>query len=162
MFHWILKEYNQTSNPSWQETEDLVGDASLIVVAGSDTTAATLTCLFYHFATHPEVYNILQKEVDEFFAAEVASDDFDTGALGKLRYLQACIEESLRLFPPVMSGLQRQTPPQGIQIGERFIPGDTIVMTPTYTMCRGNPNPCLYPQHPITRKLRGRKERGKE
>ncbi|KAG8169544.1 hypothetical protein KVR01_000289 [Diaporthe batatas] len=143
VFHWILKEYKQTSNPSWQETEDLVGDASLIVVAGSDTTAATLTCLFYHFATHPEVYKTLQKEVDEFFAAGMLSRDFDTGALGKLRYLQACIDESLRLFPPVMSGLQRQTPPQGIQIGERFIPGNTIVMTPTYTMCR---DPRAFPR----------------
>lgn len=143
VFHWILKEYNQTPNPSWQETEDLVGDASLIVVAGSDTTAATLTCLFYHFATHPEVYKTLQKEVDEFFTAEVANGDFDTGVLGRLRYLQACIDESLRLFPPVMSGLQRQTPPQGIQIGERFIPGDTIVMTPTYTMCR---DPRAFPR----------------
>lgn len=141
MFHWILKDYNQTPNPSWQETEDLVGDASLIVVAGSDTTAATLTCLFYNFATHPEVYKTLQKEVDEFFAAEVTSSDFDTSSLGKLRYLQACIDESLRLFPPVMSGLQRQTPPQGIHIGERFIPGNTIVQTPTYTMCRGESNP---------------------
>ncbi|KAL2282986.1 hypothetical protein FJTKL_10317 [Diaporthe vaccinii] len=143
VFHWILKDYNQTPNPSWQETEDLVGDASLIVVAGSDTTAATLTCLFYNFATHPEVYKTLQKEVDGFFAAEVASSDFDTGSLGKLRYLQACIDESLRLFPPVMSGLQRQTPPQGIHIGERFIPGNTIVQTPTYTMCR---DPRAFPR----------------
>lgn len=114
-----------------------MGDASLIVVAGSDTTAATLTCLFYNFVTHPEVYKTLQKEIDDFFSAEVASNEFDTSALGKLKYLQACIDESLRLFPPVMSGLQRQTPPQGIQIGERFIPGNTIVQTPTYTMCRG-------------------------
>ncbi|POS69554.1 benzoate 4-monooxygenase cytochrome P450 [Diaporthe helianthi] len=143
VFHWILKEYNQTPDPSWQETEDLVGDASLIVVAGSDTTAATLTCLFYHFATYPEVYKALQKELDDFFAAEVVGGDFDTGALGKLRYLQACIDESLRLFPPVMSGLQRQTPPQGIRIGKRFIPGDTIVMTPTYTMCR---DPRAFPR----------------
>lgn len=111
------------------------------MVAGSDTTAATLTCLFYNFATQPEKYKTLQKEVDEFFTSEATSSDFDTAALGKLEYLQACIDESLRLFPPVMSGLQRQTPPQGIQIGKRFIPGNTIVMTPTYTMCRGESKP---------------------
>ncbi|KAJ0107909.1 hypothetical protein J7T55_007121 [Diaporthe amygdali] len=143
VFHWILKDYKQTPNPSWQETEDLVGDASLIVVAGSDTTAATLTCLFYNLTTHPEVYKTLQKEVDEFFASEATSDNFETSSLGKLQYLQACIDESLRLFPPVMSGLQRQTPPQGVQIGERFIPGNTIVMTPTYTMCR---DPRAFPR----------------
>lgn len=106
----------------------------------SDTTAATLTCLFYHFATHPHVYKELQKEVDALFAENDKSGDgadVDAASLGKLRYLQACIDESLRLFPPVPSGLQRQTPPQGLQIGEVWIPGDTIVMTPTYTLNRG-------------------------
>lgn len=108
----------------------------------SDTTAATLTCLFYNLATHPEVYKTLQREVDTFFAGEEAGPD--TGSLGKLEYLQACIDESLRLFPPVASGLQRQTPPQGIHAAGRFIPGNTIVMTPTYALCRGAfPSRCL-------------------
>lgn len=102
----------------------------------SDTTAATLTCLFYHLATHPEVHRKLQKELDDFFT-ETEADTFETNSLAKLPFLQACIDESLRLFPPVPSGLQRQTPPQGIRIGGREIPGNTIVMTPTYLLCRG-------------------------
>lgn len=109
----------------------------------SDTTAATLTCLFYHFAIYPDVYKKLQKEVDEFFATEVTSDDWESSSLGKLQYLQAVIDESLRLFPPVASGLQRQTPPQGVQIGDKFIPGNTIVMTPTYALCR---DPRTFPR----------------
>lgn len=116
---------------------------SLTYPAHSDTTAATLTCLFYHFAIYPEVYRKLQKEVDEFFATEVTSDDWESSSLGKLQYLQAVIDESLRLFPPVASGLQRQTPPQGVHIGDRFIPGNTIVMTPTYTLCR---DPRTFPR----------------
>ncbi|KAJ4397171.1 hypothetical protein N0V93_001395 [Gnomoniopsis smithogilvyi] len=143
VFHWILSDYNTNHKPTWQDKENLVGDASLIVVAGSDTTAATLTCLFYHFALHPEVYKKLQKEVDDFFANEATSDDWESSSLGKLQYLQAVIDESLRLFPPVASGLQRQTPPQGVQIGDRWIPGNTIVMTPTYTLCR---DPRTFPR----------------
>lgn len=34
VFHWILNDFNQKVKPTWQEKEDLVGDASLIVVAG--------------------------------------------------------------------------------------------------------------------------------
>lgn len=133
-----MDDYNQNPKPSWQAKENLIGDASLIVVAGSDTTAATLTCLFYHFATHPEVYKKLQREVDEFFAdLGPDSHECESRSLGRLQYMQACIDESLRLFPAVPSGLQRQTPAQGIQIGDRWIPGNTIVMTPNYTLTRG-------------------------
>lgn len=34
MFHWILSDFNQSPKPTWQEKENLIGDASLIVVAG--------------------------------------------------------------------------------------------------------------------------------
>lgn len=162
-----MSDFNEKPTHTWQEEENLVGDASLIVGAGrcvylsliistlhtilkqtqhSDTTAATLTCLFYHFATHPDVYETLQAEVDALFESSAgqgasleaeSEDPVDAAALAKLPYLQACIDESLRLMPPVPSGLQRQTPPQGLQVGDVWIPGNTIVMTPTYTLNRG-------------------------
>lgn len=34
VFSWILNEYNQKAKPTWQENQNLIGDASLIVVAG--------------------------------------------------------------------------------------------------------------------------------
>lgn len=126
----------------------------LTCLGASDTTAATLTCLFYNLAAHPEKYKELQKEVDKFFT-ETNPNDFEATSLGKLQYLQACIDESLRLYPPVTSGLQRQTPPQGLQIGNTFIPGDTIVMTPTYTMCRGESRLFFFP-FPFSSALAGR------
>lgn len=126
--------------PSPRSSQTSLTNSAVFLLPHSDTTAATLTCLFYHFATHPEVYKKLQQEVDQFFA-EAKPDDFEANSLGRLAYLQACIDESLRLFPPVMSGLQRQTPPQGIQAGDTWIPGNTIVMTPTYTLNRGEQNP---------------------
>ncbi len=42
----------------------------------------------------------------------------------------------MRLHPPVPSGTQRVTPPEGMWIGERFVPGDTIVQVPSYTVFR--------------------------
>ncbi|KAM5360147.1 hypothetical protein ACJZ2D_013962 [Fusarium nematophilum] len=133
VFSWILDDYDSIGCPTKQDTINLHGDAHLIVVAGSDTTAASLTCLFYQLATNPEACKRLQAEVDEFCAENSAPSH--TG-LSKLKYLQACIDESLRLHPPVPSGLQRMTPPEGIQLGDKFIPGNTIVQIPTYVLNR--------------------------
>lgn len=101
----------------------------------SDTTAAALSYLFLELATHPEVAKELQKELDAFFQE---NPEPDANALSKLKYLQACIDEGLRAMPVVPSGPQRMTPPEGLQISENlFIPGDTIVQVPTYTLHRG-------------------------
>ncbi|KAK7447292.1 benzoate 4-monooxygenase cytochrome P450 [Colletotrichum acutatum] len=134
VFSWILEEYQSLKNPTWQDTLNLYGDAYLIIVAGSDTTAASLTCLFFELAQKPGVYQRLREEIDDYFAQNAEPEH---SALSKLPYLQACIDETLRLHPPVPSGVQRMTPPEGIDIDGTFIPGDTIIQVPTHTMFRG-------------------------
>lgn len=76
----------------------------------------------------------LCEEVDSYYGK---NEQPSASSLSKLPYLQACINEALRLHPPVISGVQRITPPAGIQLGDTFIPGDTIVQVPTYTLHRG-------------------------
>lgn len=98
--------------------------------------------MFYNFALHPAAYKKLQQEIDEFMAGKLEdTDNLDHAAFAKLEYLQACIDESLRLHPAVPSGLQRQTPPEGLQVGDKWIPGNTIVQMPSYTMYRGEWSP---------------------
>ncbi|KAH6879524.1 benzoate 4-monooxygenase cytochrome P450 [Thelonectria olida] len=133
VFSWILDDYESINHPTKQDLADLHGDANLIVVAGSDTTAASLTALFYQLALHPDVCKTLQDEIDGFKGSNDASDH---SSLAKLKFLQACIDESLRLSPAVPSGVQRMTPPKGLQVGDTFIPGNTIIQLPSYTMYR--------------------------
>ncbi|GJC83080.1 cytochrome P450 monooxygenase FCK2 [Colletotrichum liriopes] len=155
VFSCILEEYESIKKPTWQDTLNLYGDAYLIIVAGryvssplqrqilaflqlkfnwSDTTAASLTCLFFELAQRPEVHSRLREEIDSYFAQ---NEEPEHSSLSKLSYLQACIDETLRLHPPVPSGVQRMTPPEGMEIDGTFIPGNTIVQVPTYTMFRG-------------------------
>jgi cytochrome P450 len=111
----------------------LCGDAHLIAVAGSDTTSSATSCLLHQLALNPETCKKLQAEIDDYKTNHEQSDHF---SMSKLKYLQACIDESLRLTPVLMSGLQRMTPPGGMQLDDVFIPGDTIFHAPSYTMYR--------------------------
>lgn len=139
IFSWILNDYQRKQNPSWQDTENLYGDASLIVIAGSDTVAGTLICLLYHLASSPDVCKKLRDELHSC-AKERADTELRPDELAKLPYLQACIDETLRLWPAVVDGLQRETPPEGLTIGTEkkstWIPGNVIIKTPSYTLCR--------------------------
>ncbi|VUC30184.1 unnamed protein product [Clonostachys rosea] len=136
VFSWLLEDHN-SKKPTFQDELLLTGDAALIAVAGSDTTAASLTCLFYELCCRPEIITRLQGEIDQVYAGP---DTVDSVSLSKLPLLNAVINETLRLHPPVPSGVQRVTPPEGLQIGKHFIPGNTIVQVPTHTMCRDERN----------------------
>ncbi|KAH7180456.1 benzoate 4-monooxygenase cytochrome P450 [Fusarium sp. MPI-SDFR-AT-0072] len=133
IFSWILRDYCGLSKPTGQETLNLYGDAQLIAVAGSDTTAASLTCLFFELAINPQALHNIQKEIDRYHL-EYSTPDHQS--LSKLSYLQACINESMRLYPLLPSGLQRITPPEGLQVGSIRLPGDTIVSIPSYAFNR--------------------------
>ncbi|GKT90115.1 LOW QUALITY PROTEIN: benzoate 4-monooxygenase cytochrome P450 [Colletotrichum tofieldiae] len=133
IFTWVLEDYEAKKERSFQDMLNLYGDCILITVAGSDTVAAVLSCLFMELARHPREYKKLQEEVDEYFRQH---DKPEHAALSKLQYLQACVDESLRLHPPVPSGVQRMTPPEGLQVDDVWLPGDTIVFVPSYTQYR--------------------------
>lgn len=94
----------------------------------------TLLDLFYELSLNPHVQKKLQEEIDAYFAV---NEKAEPALLSKLEYLQACVNETLRLWPPVTSGTQRMTPPEGLQVGDAFIPGNMLVQIPTYTVHRG-------------------------
>ncbi|TDZ14050.1 Cytochrome P450 monooxygenase FCK2 [Colletotrichum spinosum] len=122
--------------PGPRDVLNLHGACILITVAGSDAVAAVLSCLFTELARHPRESKKLQGEIDEYLSRHETPEHV---SLSKLRYLQACIDESLRLHPPVPSGVQRVTPPEGLQVDDVWLPGDTRVFVPSYTQHRGKP-----------------------
>ena len=112
----------------------LAGDSRLLIIAGSDTTATTLTFLMYHMAINP----LLGKKLCEELAAHEIydSDSISVNNVRDLPYLNALIRETLRLHPPVPSVLVRDTPPEGIQFGDIALPGGIQVSTPNYSIQR--------------------------
>ena len=118
MMSWILRAYQDIDRP--EKDPMLQADARLIIVAGSDTTASTFTFLFYYLAKHPEQVMKLREELEPLTTGDWSDKD-----INQAQHLNGCINEALRLHPPVPSGVQRLTPPEGMEVGGKHIPGNT-------------------------------------
>ncbi|OCH95943.1 cytochrome P450 [Obba rivulosa] len=110
--------------------KDLRIDALFAIQAGSDTTAGVLIYLFYFLLTEKDAYNRLREELDNAFPDPDAPLDLAT--LDSLPYLNAVLDESLRLGTP-FPGLPRVAPQGGAMVDGVYIPEDTIVGVPAYT-----------------------------
>lgn len=111
----------------------------LLVDAGSETTAIALAHLLYYLIKSPACYAKLREEVSTAISGDRIAP---YPKVRNLPYLKACIEESLRLSPPLPRGLERITPPEGAKIMGEFIPGNVGVSVPTYVAHR---DPQLFP-----------------
>ncbi len=133
--HTLIEHYN-TSDPESQKAQlpMLQGDSRLIIVAGSDTTAATLVHLFYHIATQKNLINRLREELDTLVKPNEKIEHFK---IQDAPILTGSINEAMRLNPPVPSGVFRKTPKEGVEIGDVHIPGGTVIQMPQYAMARG-------------------------
>ncbi|KAK4155412.1 cytochrome P450 [Chaetomidium leptoderma] len=127
---------------SWAKSEKkdadyqwLRGDARLVIVGGSDTTASTLTFIFHYLAKYPDEVRKLRDEFTPLLAAS-GKDHLDAKDVAKAVHLNGVIHETLRLNPPIPSGFPRVTPPEGITIAGRYIPGGTTVVIPLRTLGR--------------------------
>ena len=100
--------------------EEMYANSNLFMLAGTETTATLLSGLTYYLLANPEKLNKLTKEVRQEFSSE---EEITIERLQALSYLNACVEEGLRMFPPVSNGLPRLVPPEGLMIDGKYVPG---------------------------------------
>ncbi|KAI3397374.1 hypothetical protein diail_10824 [Diaporthe ilicicola] len=111
-------------------TEDvLMGNADTLIIAGSETTATALAGLTWYLLNNPSCLKQLTDEVRRAFSS---LDGITGDSTAELPYLHGCIEEGLRVFPPLAFGLPRDCP--GAVIDGRFIPEGTVVANENYAM----------------------------
>ncbi|XP_058425193.1 cytochrome P450 3A12-like [Diceros bicornis minor] len=112
---------------------ELVAQSIIFIIAGYETTSSSLSFLMYLLATHPDVQQKLQEEIDATFPNK-APPTYD--ALVQMEYLDMVFNESLRLFP-IVSRLQRVCK-KDVEINGVFIPKGTLVMVPTFALHRAS------------------------
>lgn len=118
------------------DAEDVQAEAGVFTVAGTDTTAITMTYLVWCVLSRPELQQKIQDEVAGL------SDDYGDSDLFDLPWLGGIISETLRLYGPIASALPRVSPPGGCILGGFSISGGTIVSTQSHTIHR---DPELFP-----------------
>ncbi len=82
--------------------DNLIRDQLLtMLIAGHDTSTALLSWSLYLLGAHPDAYQRVRMEIDT-----VAGGDPNAVAncMGEMPFLQAVLEESLRLYPPIHLG----------------------------------------------------------
>lgn len=104
--------------------DEIIVNSALFIVAGSETTANLLSGLIARLIWNPDKYEKLCAEIRGAFKDE---SDLTYENLSKLTYLNACLEEGLRIYPPVPTGLLRTVPQAGDTIDGHFVPGGTSV-----------------------------------
>ncbi|OTA07052.1 hypothetical protein A9Z42_0079190 [Trichoderma parareesei] len=93
-----------------------------------------MASIVYELAKHPEHIDKLRNEL----APLVRDSKFDPSPdeLAHLEHLNAVINETLRLHPPVPTTTWRVTPPGGVMIGDVHVPGGMNVTCPQYAVGR--------------------------
>ncbi|OBT59094.1 hypothetical protein VE04_00705 [Pseudogymnoascus sp. 24MN13] len=109
---------------------DLETEAFGFIIAGTHTTSATVSLLFYHLLHAPDIMARCATEIDENLPPLTAGQssysvaDVETS----LPYLRQCIRENFRITPVFTMPLARRvTAPEGVTISGRHIPHGTSI-----------------------------------
>ncbi|KAI1425931.1 cytochrome P450 [Xylaria sp. FL1777] len=86
--------------------EEIRSEATFFLSAGSDTMSTCLSAVFFYLSKNPECYMRLITEIRSTFTSCI---EIKSGPrLAACSYLRACIDEALRMSPPVPGTLWRQ------------------------------------------------------
>lgn len=109
-----------SNKDSWNMKLDRIQmNASLLLIAGSETTATLLSGVTFLLLKHPEWLKRVTDEVRSSFGSD---QDITLMSVGKLECMLACLDEAMRHYPPVPSGLPRTVPQGGASICGSHIP----------------------------------------
>ncbi|KAI0194216.1 cytochrome P450 [Astrocystis sublimbata] len=106
--------------------------ATVIILAGSETSSVAETATMYHVLTHPVIHEKLKREIRDNFSSAQSITLPDV--LSKLPYLDAVVQESLRIHAPLANGFTRWVSDEsGAIICGKFVPQGTVVTINHYS-----------------------------
>ncbi|XP_064478342.1 cytochrome P450 3A2-like [Ornithodoros turicata] len=115
-------------DPKKISADDVAVNATVLFVAAFGTTSTALSYLTYVMAKYPEVQEKMREEVE---AALKKSDELDYNTVMGLTYVNQVMQETLRMYPPVIIFTTREAEVDK-EVNGLKIPAGTTIMAPTY------------------------------
>ncbi|CAI6241437.1 unnamed protein product [Periconia digitata] len=103
---------------------ELNGNTLAMIIAGCEVSTVALSATTYFLLQNPNTFDRLAEEVRSSFQKE---GEIDVSSTLELPYLNAVINEGLRMHHPTPSPLPRVVPPEGLAIAGKWIPGGAII-----------------------------------
>jgi len=125
----LMQARDQKSGRAMPDRQ-LVNEIKTLIVAGHETTASTLSWIWYLLSQHPEVEEKLSDEINSLLESELP----EFGDLSKFTFTCRVIDETLRLYPAVWLITRRAL--NDDQLGDYFLPAGTEVYIPPYFIQR--------------------------
>ena len=127
-FMTYVLRYNDEKGMTIPEIEQTF---RVLVVAGSETTGTALSGILGNLLQSPDTMEKISKEIRQSFRN---SSEICASRVSNLPYLNAVIEEGLRLCPPVALGMPRVVPAGGAEVSGQWLPGGVSPSTDSFNI----------------------------
>ncbi|XP_061973861.1 cytochrome P450 CYP749A22-like [Populus nigra] len=124
----LVKVYRSADMTSRITIDDLIDECKNFYIAGHETTTSALTWIVLMLATHADWQEKVRNEILELFGQQNPSLE----GISRLKTMSMVINESLRLYPPVV-GLLREVR-KGTKLGNLIIPEKMEVHVPSLAL----------------------------
>ncbi|KAH0422790.1 isotrichodermin C-15 hydroxylase [Colletotrichum camelliae] len=125
-FSHLLRDKSPEAN-----IEFFASQGTTLVAAGTETTSTFMSALTYYLLQNPRALHRLQDELRHTFRQHTEIDGESTKSL---TYLNAVVEEGMRVFAPAPFGLPRVSP--GAEVTGEWIPKGTVISTAAHVTSR--------------------------
>ncbi|CAO1431218.1 unnamed protein product [Diamesa hyperborea] len=121
----------------------IAAQAFVFFLAGFETTSTAMTYCMYELSLNEELQEKARQSVKD---AIVKHGSLNYEAVAELRFLEQCVNESLRKYPPAATLLRIAKKDYPVPNTKLILPKDSVVWIPVYAI---HWDPAIYPKPEI-------------